>query len=196
MKFIPDEKEGQFNVPYLESARSDDGWQGQSTNESIESLRSQISAEIGRLGGSVTRFMRGKYEIDGKERPGVQLEYSVVAPNGRSFVGRIDVAGLPWQPSYGGKKSHGGYSDAEKKKRSKSLKMALYNVREALKAMRVLQILSPGYSALIPWMLVGDSEKTIGELWGMGSPALPAPNEDGEIIEADFKEVGERSEEQ
>ena len=51
MKFIPDDLDQQSDVPFLEEARADDGWKGQSTNKSIEQLRAEISAEIGRLGG-------------------------------------------------------------------------------------------------------------------------------------------------
>ena len=186
INFTPDTQSEQADIPWLDEARSDDGWQGHSTNESVASLRSQISAEIGRLGGTVTYWMPGEYEIDGQKRPGIRMEYQIVGPNGQAFTGRIDVAGLPWEPPYNGDKSHGGYKNAVENKRKKSLAMALYNVREALKAMRILQILSPGYAALVPWMLVAETGKTIGEMWGVGSPALPAPNEDGKIVDSEF----------
>jgi len=189
MKFIPDDRANEIEIPYLDDTRADDGWQGHSTGESISALRAQISAEVGRLGGTVTRWIRGEYVISEQKRPGIQIGYSIVGQNGVGFEGRIDVAGLPWKPPYGGKKSDSRYKDAAENKKEKSLAMALYNVREALKAMRILQILSPGYSALVPWMLVGDSGKTIGEMWGTGSPALPAPGESGEIVDAKFKVV-------
>lgn len=192
MNFIPDTDNETFEIPFLDDARSDDGWQGHSTNESIGSLRAQITAEIGRLGGTVIRWMRGTYHIQNQERPGVQIVYQIVKQNNAFFEGRIDIAGLPWRPPYGGKKSHGGYKDAVEKKKEKSLAMALYNVREALKAMRIMQTLSPGYAALVPWLLAGDSGKTIGELWGSGSIALPSSidNPDG-AIEGKFTEVSE-----
>jgi len=189
MKFIPDDKENRIEVPYLDDARADDGWQGHSTKESTNALRAQISAEIGRLGGTVTRWQRGEYEIEGQSRPGIQIGYSIASPNGGVFEGRIDVAGLPWQPPYGGRKSDSRYKDAVERKKDQSLSMALYNVREALRAMRILQILSPGYSALVPWMLVADTGKTIGEMWDTGSRALPAPGEAGEIVDAQFRIV-------
>lgn len=187
MKFIPDTEAKSSLVPFLDEANSKDGWQGHTTNESIETLRAQISSEISRLGGTVTCWMPGLFEIDGLQRPGVQIGYRIVNPNGAAFEGRIDVAGLPWKDPYSGKKSHSAYKDAVENQRKKSLAMALYNVREALKAMRILQILSPGYAALVPWMLKPGTDMTIGQMWGIGSPALPAPDSDGEIIEGSFE---------
>ena len=75
--------------------------------------------------------------------------------------------------------------------KNKSLAMALYNVREALKAMRILQVLSPGYAALVPWMLVAETGKTIGEMWGIGNKQLMAPSGSGEVVEAEFHIVSE-----
>jgi len=191
MKFTPDTSDLQTEVPFLDEARAEDGWQGQGTKESIASLRSQISAEIGRLGGTVTRWMRGDYEIDGQKRPGVQLEYQITNGSGSAFVGRIDLAGLPWKDPYGGNRSHSSYKVAVESNKNKSLAMALYNVREALKAMRILQVLSPGYAALVPWMLVAETGKTIGEMWGIGNKQLMAPSGSGEVVEAEFHIVSE-----
>lgn len=189
MDFIPDETGKDIEVPFLDDARADDGWQGHSSRESIQALRAQISGEIGRMGGSVTRFQRGKYVVDGFERPGVEIEYQVASPSGQAFIGQINVAGLPWQEPYGGKKRHAAYENSVETRREKSRVMALYNVREALRAMRILQILSPGYAALIPWLIAGDSGKTLGEMWGIGSRSLPAPSDDGDAVEAEFREV-------
>lgn len=189
MKFTPDTDNFQSEVPLLDEARAEDGWQGQGTKESITSLRAQISAEIGRLGGTVTRWMRGEYEIEGQARPGIQIEYQITNQSGSAFSGRIDVAGLPWKAPYGGNRSHTSYKLAVENNKNKSLAMALYNVREALKAMRILQVLSPGYAALVPWMLVAETGKTIGEMWGIGNKQLMAPG--GEIVEAEFHVVSE-----
>jgi len=190
MNFIPDQDQAEIQIPYYEDAHSDDGWQGHATNESAESLRAQISAEIGRLGGTVTRWMKGIFHINEQERQGIQIAYQVVGLNGEVFQGRIDVAGLPFKLPYGGKKGHGGYKNAVESKKKKSLTMALYNVREALKAMRILRALSPGYAALIPWLLVGDSEKTIGEAFISGS-GLPALSSGEDIVETTFKIIEE-----
>lgn len=42
--------------------------------------------------------------------------------------------------------------------------MLLYMVREALNGMWFMQQFSPGYSALMPFMLV-DGKRTIGQVW-------------------------------
>ncbi|KKL86927.1 hypothetical protein LCGC14_1939920, partial [marine sediment metagenome] len=57
-----------------------------------------------------------------------------------------------------------------------------------------LQVLSPGYAGLMPWLLVeGQKDKTISELWGdtMGLKALPAPADDGEVVDVKFRMVDE-----
>ena len=186
MKFIPDDLDQQSDVPFLEEARADDGWKGQSTSKSIEQLRAEISAEIGRLGGTMTRFMRGEYEIQGQTRPGALIEYSIISLEGQGFQGRIDVAGLPFEESTGRQDS----ARTNRKRRDKSLQMALFNVREGLQGARILQTLSPGYAALIPWLLT-DSGQTFGQLWreGLGIAALPAPAKDGEVVDAEFKVI-------
>ena len=191
MNFTPDMDQADQTVPLLDDAKKEDGWQGHTTNESIESLRAQISTEIGRMGGTVTRWMPGTFDIDGHKRPGVQIEWSIVGPGGDLFTGRINVAGLPWKDPYGGKKSHGGYESALENKKHQSLAMALYNVLAGLRAMRIIQVLSPGYSALIPWMLNPGTNQTLGEMWGLGSKALPAPSGDGDISDGSFVEVEE-----
>ncbi len=186
MKFIPDDLSQQSDVPFLEKARADDGWKGQSTNKSIEQLRAEISAEIGRLGGTMTKFMRGEYEIADQTRPGAVVEYQLVGPDGRAFPGRIDIAGLPFEQS----KNRQDSARINRGRRDKSLQMALFNIREGLQSSRILQTLSPGYSALIPW-LITESGATFGQLWreGLGDRALPAPTADGDITEAQFTEV-------
>lgn len=186
MKFIPDDLDQQSDVPLLEDARADDGWKGQSTNKSIEQLRAEISAEIGRLGGTMTRFMRGEYEIQGQTRPGAIIEYNIVSLEGQGFRGRIDIAGLPFEKSTGRQDSE----RTNRRRRDKSLQMALFNVREGLQGSRILQTLSPGYAALVPW-LITDSGQTFGQLWreGLGTAALPAPSKDGEVVEAEFTEI-------
>lgn len=186
MNFTPDTDQAEQIIPLLDDAKKEDGWQGHTTNESIESLRAQISTEIGRLGGTVTRWMPGTFDINGKQRPGVQIEWQIVGPNGDLFTGRIDVAGLPWKEPYNGNRSHGKYKASTETRRHQSLAMALYNVREALRSMRILQVLSPGYAALIPWMLSPGTNQTLGEMWGMGSKALPAPTQDGSVVEGSF----------
>lgn len=189
MKFIPDENGQDFDVPFFDKVTSKDGWKGQSTDKSIEQLRAEISAEIGRLKGTMTGWMRGEYEMeDGNRRPGVEIKYQIVTESGNAFEGKIAIATLPYEVSEGRMDS----SRINRTRAEKSLRMGLFNVRDALQSNRIMQTLSPGYAALMPWLLVGDDERTISELWaeqGMGQKALPAPDDDGDIIEADVREV-------
>lgn len=191
MKFIPDEQTFDEPVPLLSEARADDGWKGQSTDKSIAKLRSEISSEIGRLGGTMTRWIRGDYEMDDDTlRSGIEIGYSIVTEDGRVFQGRINVAALPFKVSEGRHDSNRLNRD----RAEKSLRMALFNVRDALQASRILQILSPGYAGLMPWLLVdGKGDKTISQLWGdtMGLKALPAPDSKGDVIDVPFREVDE-----
>ena len=191
MKFIPDEQTFDDPVPLLSEARADDGWKGQSTDKSVPKLRSEIAAEIGRLGGTMSRWIRGDYEMDdGTERPGIEIGYSIATEDGRIFQGRINVAALPFKIS----KNRSDSDKLNRDRAEKSLRMALFNVRDALQASRILQVLSPGYAGLMPWLLVeGQKDKTISELWGdtMGLKALPAPADDGEVVDVKFRMMDE-----
>lgn len=189
MKFIPEEtNEASEPIIFFEDARAEDGWAGQSTDKSYDRLKGEIMNEINRLKGTVTRWMRGMYEIHGHERPGIQIHYEVAGPNG-IFQGRFDVAPLPRHPPFGGKKNHRSYESTMTNRQEESLRMALFNVSLALRSMRILQELSPGFAALMPWLLA-DGDQTISEIWsgGLGAKALPSP-EDGEVIDVPFREV-------
>lgn len=189
--FIPDDDQQEEEIPFLEHLTADDGWQGHSSRRSIEALKADVRQEIGRLQGTVTRFITGEVEIDGHKRPAVQIIYTVIRGDGRVFEGRIDLAGPPFQEPYGGKRSHSGYKASYRNKWDQSLRICLINAHAALKSMRIMQKLSPGYAALIPWMLVDDTGQTISSVWGLGAPALPAPmdeNDDG-IVEGEYTEA-------
>ena len=189
MKFIPDEQTFDEPVPLLDEARADDGWKGQSTDKSVAKLRSEISSEIGRLGGTMTRWIRGDYEMDdGTERPGIEIGYSIATEDGRVFLGRINVAALPFKISTRRQDS----DKLNRNKAEKSLRMALFNVRDALQASRILQVLSPGYAGLMSWLLPdSNDDRTISQMWGesMGLKALPAPDKDGDVVDVKFREV-------
>ena len=191
MKFIPDENGQDFDVPYFDKVTAKDGWKGQSTDKSLEQLRAEISAEIGRLGGTMTGWMRGEYEMEnGDKRPGVEIKYQIVTQAGTAFEGRIAIAALPYEVSEGRQDS----ARINRTRAEKSLRMGLFNVRDTLQSSRIMQVLSPGYAALMPWLLTGHDDRTISELWaeqGLGQPALPAPDEDGDIVEAEVREVSE-----
>jgi hypothetical protein len=189
MKFIPDEGGQDYDVPLFDQVSAKDGWKGQSTDKSVETLRAEISAEIGRMHGTMTGWMRGEYEMpDGNRRPGIEIKYQVVTGEGQAFEGRIAIAALPYEFSEGRADS----ARINRTRADKSLRMGLYNVRDALQGSRIMETLSPGYAALMPWLLVGGEEKTVSELWaeqGMGQRALPVPDEDGEIVDGVVREV-------
>lgn len=170
MNFIPDTPKQEKKVPYFEDAREVDGWRGQTTTKSIKRLQAEITDAVSRLGGMVTGFQRGKFE----ERDGYRITYNLDTGNGFSR-GQIDVAALPVRSRW------------NEQKKDKSLRMALYMLRDALNGTWFLQQLSPGYAPLMPWMLVQDG-KTITQLWAESSEMknlLPPPEEfvDGDVEE-------------
>jgi len=156
-----------------------------STGKSIETLRAEISAEIGRMGGTMTGWIRGDYKmIDGEIRAGVEIRYQIVAGDGTVFKGKISVAALPYEMSKGRINS----DKLNRGRAKKALRMGLYNVRVCLQSTRILEKLSPGYAGLMPWLLA----RTISEVWseeGIGSRALPPPSEDDEVVEGEMREV-------
>lgn len=184
MNFIPDQPKQASDVPYFDEVTKDAGWQGHTTSKSIETLKAEITASIGRLGGMVTGFQRGTFQVNNKKRDGFQLHYVIEAADGKMLRGRIDIAALPVEDTYDRRRSW-------ESRRERSLKMALYMLRMALDGTWFLQQLSPGYSALMPWMLYSDG-KTITEHWAespvMSNLLPPPPDEDfvdGEVRDAE-----------
>jgi len=169
--FQPEEKKV-ARVPYFEDVSRDEGWQGYTTTKSIKTLQAEIGEAIGRLGGVVSGFQRGTFQIENQPREGFQVHYSVQNPNGKLVPGRLDIAALPVRNRY------------DDSKKDKSLRMALYMLRNALDGMWFMQQLSPGYAALMPWMLA-DEGKTISQLWSE-SPIMNRllPPGESEFIEA------------
>jgi hypothetical protein len=173
--FQPEENKAVI-VPFYEDAKERDGWQGQATTKSIKKLQDEIAQAINRLGGIVSGFQRGTFQIENQKREGFQIHYHLKAPNGQLVPGRLDVAALPVRDRW------------SETKKDKSLRMALYMVREGLAGMWLMQQLSPGYAALMPFMLT-DDHKTVSQLWSetpIMSHLLP-PGE-GEFIDAEIKE--------
>jgi hypothetical protein len=137
------------DVPYFDDVTADEGWQGQTTSKSIESLKSEVTASIGRLGAMVISFQRGTFVIGEHERNGFQIKYVVESPSGANIMGRIDIAALPVR-----KQATYRRNSAYQSRCDQSLRMALYMLRVALDGTWLLQKLSPGYAALIPFMAV------------------------------------------
>jgi hypothetical protein len=178
MDFIPEQPSERQEVPYFEDATSESGWRGQSTTKAIKTLQSEIIEAVSRLGGLVINFQRGSFTGEAFDREGFRVHYVVQAADGRQVPGRIDIAALPVR------------SDTPKK-REASLKMALYMLREALDGTWLLQQLSPGYSALVPFMLGRGTDKTISQLWSESpimNQLLP-PGEDEGFVEGETREL-------
>ena len=183
MNFIPEQSKDSKRVPYYEDATKADGWQGQATDKTIKALQSEITQSISRLGGLVTGFQRGMFENEDGKRDGFRIHYAIEAADGRQVPGRIDIAALPIKPDLGPR------ADINRHKEL-SLKMALYMLRVALDGTWFLQQLSPGYAALVPFML-GPGKKTISELWADSSIMnnLLPPGDDEDFIEGEATEI-------
>lgn len=147
--FIPEQPKNDVSVPVYEDTNSESGWQGQATTKSIETLKSDVAASISRLGGMVTGFQKGLFQVGTVEREGFRIHYSLETPSGGLVPGRIDIAALPVRK----------YQNKEK-----SLKMALYMMKIAFDGMWFQQRLSPGYAPLMPFMLA-KGDQTISQLW-------------------------------
>lgn len=187
MHFTPDGKASQLlRVPFAGEARAADGWQGQDTGRSIETLKSDVVQAMARLGGVVHGFQRGSYRIDNQDRAGVLITYSLEAPGGKMVYGRLDVAALPVRPPARDRR----FQKILDRRNEQALAMALYNVVQALRAQWVLAQLNPGYVPLMPWLLA-NKDHTLTEMWSSGTHPgrlLPARAKAGEVVEGDFTE--------
>jgi hypothetical protein len=181
--FIPDEPKTPADVPYFDDVKSEDGWQGFTTTKSIETLKSEITQSVSRLGGTVTGFQKGTFTIGANTRQGYRVLYTIDCGGGKLMPGRIDVAALPVRKAVSGR-----YSSYESRQ-EKSLKMALFMLRDGFDGLWFLQQLSPGFAPLMPFMLA-KNDLTISQLWTESSlmeNLLPPGNADfldGETVDA------------
>src|SRR3972149_1542024 len=179
--FMPEQPKEAAKVPWFDDVTPGGGWQGRAKSKSSDTLRAEITACIGRLGGLASGFQRGSFNIDGQTRDGYQIHYAIENKTGKMLPGRLDIAALPVKPRQQRRNS------VYEQRREQSLKMALYMIRVALDGMWFLQQLPPGYAPLMPWMLaVG--KRTVTQLWavssGMGNLLPPGETEfiEGEIV--------------
>ena len=187
MDFIPESSRYEAQeVPFFDDVTGEGGWQGHTTSKSLDTLKSEVMISISRLGGLVTGFQRGTFVIGSQKREGFQVHYVIEREtDGVMFRGRIDVAALPVKDDSRLRRSYN-------KRRERSLKMALYMLRNALDGTWFLQQVSPGYAPLMPWMLEEQSGKTVSQLWSesaMMGRLLPAG--EGEFVEGEFTEEEE-----
>jgi hypothetical protein len=182
MNFVPEQPKDIQQVPYFDDVTKEAGWQGQATEKNIATLQSEIIVAIGRLGGLVTGFQKGTFDTGKVKREGFRIHYAVEASDGSHVPGRIDIAALPVRPDT-------TRSNSIDRRRQASLKMALYMLRMALDGTWFLQQLSPGYAALVPFML-GQGDKTLSQMWSESpimNRLLPPGEEefiDGEIVDS------------
>jgi len=184
MDFIPRQPTGEAQtVPFFNDVTSEGGWQGHSTGKSLETLKSEVMVSMNRLGGLVTGFQRGFFQTGPTQREGFRIHYVVEQPDGVMLRGRLDIAALPIRETPKSRRSSAA-------RQERSLKMALYMLRNALDGNWFLQQLSPGFAPLLPWMIEEKTGKTITQLWSesvvMGK-LLPPPG--GEFVEGEFEEV-------
>lgn len=180
-------------VPFFEDATTENGWQGHTTGKTLETLKTDVRMLISRLGGEVTDIEKGRFG----DRIGYRVSYIVdVAFEDRAkhVPGYIDIAALPLKPPKTYDRRHRTPISILE---DRSLRMALFNVVECLRAMWILQRLSPGFAPLMPFMIAQDG-MNVTQLWS-NSPtmkALVAPQEgfqdgDGEVVDGEVAEVRE-----
>lgn len=189
MDFTPDKDSGPtIDVPYFDEARSQDGWQGQGTTVSYDRLKSDVTNALARLGGVVGAIQRGAYQIGKVSRPGVQIQYSVEGPNNQMVYGRLDIAALPIKEP----KRRANWQAVQRSREDAALRMALYNVVEALRAQWVLKQLNPGYIPLMPWLLA-KGNATLSELYAASgfTKALMPPKPDKFTVEGEYRDIKE-----
>lgn len=177
MQFIPEQPES-VAVPYYDDVSAEAGWQGHATSKSLDVLKSEVIVAIGRLGGVVAGFQRGAYELDQVRREGFQIHYQIANGLGAMIPCRLDVAALPVKDT---PRTHKTYTD----RLDKSLKMALYMLRNALEGLWFLQQLSPGFVPLMPWMIAGDTGKTMTQLWQENAFHQLTPG--GDFVEGEYE---------
>jgi hypothetical protein len=179
--FIPDQPKAVENVPFYEDVTSAQGWQGQTTTKSMETLKSEITMAVSRLGGMVNGFQKGIFLVGNQERQGFRVSYSIEIPDGKFMPGRIDIAALPVRKAP---------INSFNSRCEKSLKMALYMLRNSFDGLWFLQQLSPGFAPLMPFMLSGTKDLTVSQLWSETAlmQSLLPPG-DADFIEGEVKTV-------
>lgn len=180
--FIPEQPKTSKQVPYFDDVLSEDGWVGQTTGKTTESLKSIITQAISRLGGFVTGFQKGTFNMgSGIARDGYRITYTIESSNGRMQPGVIEIAALPVRA---------GRSSSFEARKEKSLKMALYMIGQTLNGLWYLEQLSPGYAPLMPFMIEPKSGKTITQLWSENSTMNNLlPSGDGDFVDGETREI-------
>jgi len=187
MNFIPEQPNIASNVPFFDDVTSDAGWQGQTTGKTVETLKSEITSAISRLGGMVVGFQKGTFLLDGQNREGFRVHYTIESNDGKLIPGKIEIAALPVKERVNYRR---GSMATKERRQLQSLKMSLFMFREAINGLWFLQQLSPGYAPLMPFILA-NKDQTISQLWAESSimsHLLPEYIEGDDFIEAEIKD--------
>ena len=89
--FTPDIQDNTIDIPFFENARADFApYYAVRKTTTLKSAESQVAEELAKLGGYVTGFHRGIYQIDAMERYGYEIRFM---HGGTSGI--IRIAGLP-----------------------------------------------------------------------------------------------------
>lgn len=187
MGFTPNAPKSGKQIEYYDDVASGNGWQGQTTTKSIETLKSEIVTSISRLGGIVSGFVAGTDLVTINDEKvicdGFRIHYSMETQSGKFIPGQIDIIALPV------KRDQRLIRSLESRKLG-AIKMALYMFREAMDGMWFMEQLSPGYVGLMPFMLA-EKNKTLSQLFieqEKVSSARLLPSGDNSI-EGEFREL-------
>lgn len=173
------EKDPEFKVPYFDDVSAADGWEGHTTSKSIDTLCSEISANMSRLNCIVTGILPGTFG----DRYGFRVHFAIRSGSGNMNASQMDIACLPLKPST--RRRNRGYGPDPRIEQTK--KMGLFMLNKALKGLWFMSALVPGY---IPFMslMLNKGGSTLGQMWieHGNFKALQAPPEtdfaEGEVI--------------
>lgn len=168
--FTPTDKEeagSGLTAPFFEDARADFA-PYYASDKSEGDAKTEVRAELAKLGGNRVMFQAGFFTIADQKRYGYNIRFHT-----RGAEAIIRVAGLPIR--------------RETDRRVEQARIqALLNVRDWLKAAVTSQIFTPGSNPLTPFILV-DGQRTVAEVMEIyvqsgQIPRLPAgPQADIEI---------------
>jgi hypothetical protein len=169
MKFIPDEdrQNDDVIVPFLEDARADFA-PFYSSTKSVKQATSELEKEMAKLSASVLRVQSGKFQVDGKNRLGYLIEFTLYG-----IRGELTVAARPIRKPTPAKENQARVQ-------------ALLNVVQWVQSMVTKRVFSPGSNPLIPYLLAADGRQILETLATSGMLQIAAPKQ--EIIEAEIEE--------
>lgn len=173
MKFTPDQPDIKKAI-WFEDATRDAGYAGYSSTRSEDTLISEITTALNRLGCKLTSWYSGAFEDEFKnQRRGFVFEFTSPAPKGGNLPGVIRVAALPIR-----------HPTPQKDKQAR--RMALFQLRDYLVAAFQFSTMSVGFAPIVPFML-NDQGQTVSEVWISKfdpSHALPEPAQD-DVVEGE-----------